>query len=589
MQKESNIEDIYDNNSYCKSKEILNHHSYKQKEAAKDLKTSILNRALCFISKGFYNRAIKDSLRVLELDSHNDKAKSIICLSYIEMNDIKSAEKYLPLNNSLHVVYEKKMNELIEYKSKYVSYDNYLYFIKTLYNYDAYFPKIDIKFMNNGHRGVISKSIINKNEVIMSIPKECLISLDLAQLTTFGQEISKFMYTELKSPKHCLLATFLLTEETNPRWKFYLDMMPQDVSNFPIYYGQREYELLKGTSFVNQLEEKKKEIHKDYETLIRLLPSYKQFSFDEFCKARMLISSRIFGIKMNNKKTDILAPYADLLNHKRPNQTHWYYDEMTKAFAILAMTDIPQGVELYDSYGIKGNSRFLMHYGFTLEKNEANEYPLKVSLESTVPYYSEKELCIKNSYCCTKTFTISVNTFTNQVLDMFSFIRFIVFKGNMQELSSLINQGISQGQIQSVLLPINNNSYIQSFYSINPISVENEQDALIHLRELCINELKGYSTTIEQDMNMLSNDSLKLSFNERNCIIIRLSEKKVLQFYIEMCESALKLFQLNEKELIQAIITNEEYEKIEKYIQDVIWVLLKKNKKEIKSNNTSIL
>jgi len=32
----------------------------------------------------------------------------------------------------------------------------------------------------------------------------------------------------------------------------------------------------------------------------------------------MLVSSRIFGIKINKKSTDVLAPYADMLNHKLP-------------------------------------------------------------------------------------------------------------------------------------------------------------------------------------------------------------------------------------------------------------------------------
>jgi histone-lysine N-methyltransferase SETD3 len=32
----------------------------------------------------------------------------------------------------------------------------------------------------------------------------------------------------------------------------------------------------------------------------------------------MMVSSRIFGITVNNIKTDGFVPYADMLNHKRP-------------------------------------------------------------------------------------------------------------------------------------------------------------------------------------------------------------------------------------------------------------------------------
>lgn len=40
---------------------------------------------------------------------------------------------------------------------------------------------------------------------------------------------------------------------------------------------------------------------------------------------RMMIASRIFGIQINGKNTDALVAYADMLNHKRPRQTSWYY------------------------------------------------------------------------------------------------------------------------------------------------------------------------------------------------------------------------------------------------------------------------
>lgn len=39
------------------------------------------------------------------------------------------------------------------------------------------------------------------------------------------------------------------------------------------------------------------------------------FSYDEFCWARMIICSRIFGIEIGDTKTDALVPLADMLNH----------------------------------------------------------------------------------------------------------------------------------------------------------------------------------------------------------------------------------------------------------------------------------
>jgi histone-lysine N-methyltransferase SETD3 len=60
----------------------------------------------------------------------------------------------------------------------------------------------------------------------------------------------------------------------------------------------------------------------------------------------MIVSSRIFGVKIENKKTDILAPFADLLNHKRPRTTHWLYEDKYKAFIIVALDKIEKGAEV---------------------------------------------------------------------------------------------------------------------------------------------------------------------------------------------------------------------------------------------------
>ena len=92
------------------------------------------------------------------------------------------------------------------------------------------------KFFTNDYRSVVSKRQINKHEIIMQIPRDCLITLELAKSTSYGKEIAKIMYKELNSPKHCLLSSFLLTEEKKEKWKFYFDFLPNDFSNFPFSF-----------------------------------------------------------------------------------------------------------------------------------------------------------------------------------------------------------------------------------------------------------------------------------------------------------------------------------------------------------------
>lgn len=68
-------------------------------------------------------------------------------------------------------------------------------------------------------------------------------------------------------------------------------------------------------------------------------------------------------------KTDALVPYADMLNHYRPRETKWTFDNDKGAFTITSLAQLRAGQQVYDSYGKKCNSRFLINYGFAVENN----------------------------------------------------------------------------------------------------------------------------------------------------------------------------------------------------------------------------
>lgn len=66
--------------------------------------------------------------------------------------------------------------------------------------------------------------------------------------------------------------------------------------------------------------------------------------YEKFVWARMIVSSRIFGVLMNGRKTDALVPIADMLNHKIPKVTSWYFSDEKKGFVVQnAEEEIPKG------------------------------------------------------------------------------------------------------------------------------------------------------------------------------------------------------------------------------------------------------
>ena len=529
----------------------------------------IIKRAICYLSKGYYNLALKDALYTIEIDPDFNKGYYIACLCYIEMYDIKRAERLCEKkenNSKLKLLIEKNKKEIMSKTKKYKSYPLYIKFLKELYKYNSFFPKLKIHFYTNNYRGVLAKKNIIKNEIIMTIPKECLISLETVLETDYGKKIGEFMYKELYSPKHCLLTSFLLYEEKNPKYKYYFDLLPNDFSNFPIFYTQDELNLLKGSPFLNQISTKKDDIKNDYNKLCEHISDFNQFSLLKFCQARILISSRIFGIQMKDKKTDVLVPFADLLNHKRPKQTQWYYDDSIESFVIQATENIEEGSEIFDSYGKKTNARFLLHYGFCLDDNDTSEFNMTITFNESFPLFEQKKIFFENEKEYKRTFNLNNSFYQSEILELLSFIRFILFDDELYLLYNSIssNEDINTEEINTV------------YYYVKPIDIKLEIKVLKYFRSLCRKALGKYPTTFEEDENKFRNDK-DISFNVRNILLLLMSEKTILAYYIYFCQYCLELFKLKDKnEIINKLSKDYKYidTQFDFYIQNVLIKLI---------------
>jgi len=568
-QKNINEDDKRKNNKNINNYDIAINYYTKNIENDKTNTTFLIKRAICYLAKGYYTLSLKDALRTIEIDENFNKGYYIASLCYLEMYDIKMAEKYSENKNKnkrLKGLIEKNKKELIHKSKKYKSYPLYVKFLRELYKYNSFFPKLEIHFYTNDYRGVLAKSNIKKEEIIMTIPKECLISLETVFDTEYGKKIEEFMFKELNSPKHCLLTSFLLYEENNPKYKYYFDLLPHDFSNFPIFYTSKELEYLKGSPFLYQILEKKEDMKSDYAILCKYLPDFKQFSYLKFCQARLLISSRIFGISINDNKTDVLAPFADLLNHKRPRQTQWYYDDKLESFVIQATEDIQEGSEIFDSYGRKTNARFLLNYGFCLEDNDTSEYIMKITFNENYPLFEEKKNFFQNEYELVRSFNLNNNFYESQIIEILSFLRFILFDGDINELYNAINSSEN----------IYNEEVTLTFYYIQPISKELEIKVLKHLSLLCRRALGKYPTSFEEDQNLLKSKK-NISFNLRNCLLLLMSEKTVLSYFIFFCEYCLELLKLKTQiEVLTKLSTDYKYNdcQFDFYIQEVIFKLI---------------
>ncbi len=70
--------------------------------------------------------------------------------------------------------------------------------------------------------------------------------------------VGKKMYEKglrqrLISPKHSFLATFIMQEKRKQEspWHIYIDILPKNLTNFPIFFTEEEKVWLKGSAFLD--------------------------------------------------------------------------------------------------------------------------------------------------------------------------------------------------------------------------------------------------------------------------------------------------------------------------------------------------
>lgn len=334
---------------------------------------------------------------------------------------------------------------------------------------------------------------------------------------------AKMMYFNLKSrllsPKHGFLTTYILQErlkgEDSPYFPF-IDILPKSFENFPIFFTPEEKEWLKGSPFLDQVEEKIEDIKSDYDLICSKVPEYEQFTITEFSEIRMMVSSRIFGMNIDKKKTDGFVPMADMLNHKRPKQTSWTYSDEKHGFVIEALKEIKRNEQVYDSYGKKCNSRFFLNYGFIVENNDGNEVPIKIYYpESDEKKEMKKEMI--NDMSDFKKFRVTDNFNDNIMHEFMSWLRFVEYDENITLLidyqARASNQPTQHDSESDDAADDPNKGFKAK--DLPPLSIRCEKKILLRMKLEANKLIQNYPNTYEEDMDILESNQ-ELNFNTRN-------------------------------------------------------------------------
>lgn len=379
--------------------------------------------------------------------------------------------------------------------------------------------RLRVRDHNGWHRGVHADTAIAADQVILEVPLACLMTTERARESDIGRAIDESS-VELGSV-HSYIAAFLLQEREDSAsfWRPYLDLLPASYPAIPLFFEPPELELLTGSFTLTEIEERRAELVGEYENLRRCVPGFDRFTCEEFIWARMTVITRIFGLHINGQKTEGLVPVADMLNHKRPPETRWSYEDGCDAFVMTPVEDLAPGQEVHDSYGAKCNSRFFVNYGFCIEDNDENcaEIPL-IAMPQDHPLYDDvlaMGLRVRDGVL---RFRVPASYASDDTRRMFSFLRLACT--DELDLALLRQAEWQEGEI-------------------GPISVNNEHAVLAALADACRQALGRFDTTLEHDVDLLK-DPL-LYGNARNCVLVRSGEKRVLQAYIDLAESVVPL------------------------------------------------
>jgi histone-lysine N-methyltransferase SETD3 len=278
------------------------------------------------------------------------------------------------------------------------------------------------------------------------------------------------------------------------------------------------------------------------------VPEYTQFTLTEFSEIRMMVSSRIFGMNINGKKTDGFVPMADMLNHKRPKQTSWTYSDDKGGFVIEALQDVGRNEQVYDSYGKKCNSRFFLNYGFIVENNDGNEVPIKIYYPETDDHKSmKKEMINDNSEF--KKFRVSSNFNDNIMHEFLSWLRFVEYDDNITLLIDYQARAANQQTVDDRDSDEGNDDPNKGFVAkdLPPLSIRCEKKVLFRMKIEAIKLLENYDHTLEYDLDLIENDKT-LTFNTRNALLMRSGEKRILNNIIQFTTTMLDYFKLDYNE-----------------------------------------
>jgi len=212
------------------------------------------------------------------------------------------------------------------------------------------------------------------------------------------------------------------------------------------------------------------------------------------------------------------VPLIDRLQVDLPNnnQTSLIYDTAKDGFILTAKKTILQNRRIFISTDNMPNQFFLLNQGIVFDNNPYDTVEINLFFNDFDPLINLRKGILK-SEDEPFVFKLKGNFMLENIGKFLALLRII--------------EASQKEELKHDLL----------FYVQHAISLGSEKKVIKKLEMIFRSKLKNFDTKEEQDEKLMKSDLL--TQNQKNCLKIRIAEKKIAQRFIELSEVMQKLFE----------------------------------------------
>ena len=124
--------------------------------------------------------------------------------------------------------------------------------------------KVDFVEVSPGNNGLVATEDIEEEDDLMFVPEHWLLKEVVAERSKIYQVLAE---NEFEGYDSGIAYTVYLLEQSrvpNSYWKNYLNILPKDFSEFPLFWSDEDLEWLKGSTLQKAIQNRRKGLENDY-------------------------------------------------------------------------------------------------------------------------------------------------------------------------------------------------------------------------------------------------------------------------------------------------------------------------------------